>query len=104
MEIRQASSELIQAGKDMDIQTKTVISGTPPFQRTVVLDVGKEYLVSPINERNMQNRGRTCILLEFVAYSYDKPEDILALVKFVDNNRQGRVELEDLVPVKINFS
>ncbi len=81
----------------MDIQTKTVISGMPPNQRRVVLEVGKEYLVSPINERNMQNRGRVCILLEFVPYSYDKPEDILALVKFSDNNRQGRVELEDLI-------
>ena len=83
----------------MDIQTKTVVSGTAPHQRVVVLDVGKVYLVSPINERNMDNRGRTCILLEFVAYSYDKPEDILALVKFSDTNRQGRVELEDLIPV-----
>ncbi|HVN56064.1 MAG TPA: hypothetical protein VMT46_17160 [Anaerolineaceae bacterium] len=83
----------------MDIQSKTVVSGLAPNQRTVILDVGKVYLVSPINERDMQNRGRTCILLEFVPYSYDKPEDILALVKFTDTNRQGRVELEDLVPV-----
>jgi hypothetical protein len=81
----------------MDIQTKTVTSGVAPHQRTVVLDVGKEYLISPINDRNMENRGRKCILLEFVPYSPDKLEDILALVKFCDTNRNGRVELEDLV-------
>jgi hypothetical protein len=84
----------------MEIQTKTVISGMPPHQRTVLLEIGKEYLVSPINDRNMDNRGRKCVLLEFVPYSYDKPEDILALVKFNDTRRNGRVELEDLVPVE----
>ena len=83
----------------MDIQTKTVISGEPPHQRKVVLEIGKEYLVSPINERNMDNRGRKCVLLEFVAYSYDKPDDILAMVQFNDNKRKGRIELEDLVSV-----
>ncbi len=83
----------------MEIQTKTVISGIAPHQRRVVLEVGKEYLVSPINARNMENRGRRCTLLEFVPYSPDKPEDILALVKFADSNRNGRVELEDLIPV-----
>ena len=83
----------------MAIQTRTVISGTAPDQRRVVLEIGKEYLVSPINARNIENRGRRCILLEFVPYSPDKPEDILARVKFMDSNRNGRVELEDLVPI-----
>jgi len=83
----------------MEIQTKTVVSGIAPDQRRVVLEIGKEYLVSPINRYNMENRGRRCILLEFVPYSPDKPEDILARVKFLDTNRNGRIELEDLIPV-----
>ena len=83
----------------MEIQTKTVVSGIAPDQRRVVLEIGKEYLVSPINRHNMENRGRRCILLEFVPYSPDKPEDILARVKFLDTNRNGRIELEDLIPV-----
>ncbi len=84
----------------METQTKTVIAGKSPDQRRVVLDIGKEYIVSPINDRNMENRGRRCILLEFVPYSPDKPEDIIARVEFCDNHRKWRVELEDLVPVE----
>ncbi len=83
----------------MEIQTKTVISGKAPDQRKVILDIGKEYIFSPINERNMENRGRRCILLEFVPYSPDKPEDIVARVEFCDDHRKGRVELEDLISI-----
>ena len=83
----------------METQTKTVISGKTPDQRKVVLEIGKEYIVSPINERSMENRGRRCILLELVPYSPDKPEDIVARVEFCDDHRKGRVELEDLISV-----
>jgi hypothetical protein len=75
----------------------TVTSGAPPRQRTVTLEVGKEYMIKPINPHNRENRGRKCLLLEFVPYSYDKPDDIVAIVKFLDNLRKGRIELEDLV-------
>jgi ribosome biogenesis SPOUT family RNA methylase Rps3 len=83
----------------MEIQTKTVIFGKTPDQRKVVLEIGKEYYIRPINERNAENRGRRCILLDFVPYSPDKPEDIVARVEFCDDYRKGRVELEDLIPI-----
>lgn len=83
----------------MEIQSKTVTSGVGPRQRKVILEIGKEYIVSPINERNMENRGRRCLLLEFVPYSPDKTGDEVARVEFLDNHRRARVELEDLIPI-----
>ena len=82
----------------MDTTKMTVTSGVPPLQRTVTLEIGKEYLVKPINPHNRDNRGRKVIILEFVPYSYDKPDDVVAVVQFLDNRRKGRIELEDLVP------
>lgn len=83
----------------MGIQTRSSTARKVPDQRTVVLEIGKEYILLPINERNLENRGLRCILLELVPYSPDKPDDIVARVEFCDTHRKGRVELEDLLPV-----
>jgi len=64
--------------------------------RKVTLKVGKEYVVQPLNSQKKKHRDRHCMILDFVPVSEDHPRDIVAKVRFLDNNRIGRVELEDL--------
>jgi hypothetical protein len=66
--------------------------------RKVTLIAGNEYVVSPLNPRKMKHRGRRCVLLDFVPVSKLHPKDNVAKVRFVDNNRIGRAELDDLAP------
>lgn len=66
--------------------------------RKVTLIAGHEYVVSPLNPRKMKHRGRRCVLLDFVPVSESRPKDTVAKVRFVDNNRVGRAELDDLAP------
>jgi len=74
-----------------------VISGFGGEQ-SVTLDVGKEYVVQPANPRATKNRNRKCVILDFVPASDARPHDIVAKVRYLDNNRVGRVEPSDLVP------
>ena len=64
--------------------------------RKMTLRVGKEYLVEPLNNRKMKHRDRRCVILDFVPVSESHPRDLVAKVRFRDNNRVGRVELADL--------
>jgi hypothetical protein len=56
--------------------------------RKMTLTIGNEYLVEPLNSR--------CVILDFVPVSESHPRELVAKVRFRDNNRVGRVELEDL--------
>jgi len=62
--------------------------------------VGKEYIIQPLNPLKKKHRNRRCIVLDFVPVSDSHPIDIVAKVRFLDNNRVGRAELDDLVRVK----
>jgi len=63
------------------------------------LRVGKEYIIQPRNPLKKKHRNRRCIVLDFVPVSDSHPRDIVAKVRFLDNNRIGRTELADLVSV-----
>ena len=63
------------------------------------LRVGKEYIIEPLNPLKKKHRNRRCIVLDFVPVSDSHPIDIVAKVRFLDNNRVGRAELADLVGV-----
>jgi len=65
--------------------------------RRVVLKVGEEYVVQPLNGQKKKHRDRPCIILDFVPVSEAHPRDIVAKVRFLDNNRIGRADLGDLV-------
>lgn len=67
-------------------------------QREVTLEVGKEYIVQPMNPRSTRNRDRKCVILGFVPVSKAHPHDTVAKVRYLDNNKIGRAELSDLVP------
>ena len=62
------------------------------------LEVGKEYVVQPMNPQKTKNRGRKCMILDFVPVSEFHPHDTVAKVRYLDNNRVGKAELSDLVP------
>jgi hypothetical protein len=66
--------------------------------RKATLTAGNAYLVSPLNPKKKKHRGRLCVILDFIPVSEFHPNDTVAKVRFVDNNRIGRAELSDLVP------
>lgn len=68
-------------------------------ERKVELVVGRTYRVEPLNSRKLKNRGRECLLLDFVPVSKQDPS-MVAKVRFLDNNRIGKIEYSDLVPIE----
>ena len=66
-------------------------------ERKVVLKVGEEYVVQPLNGQKKKHRDRRCVILDFVPVSDAHPRDVVAKVRFLDNNRIGRTDLGDLV-------
>ncbi len=64
--------------------------------RKVVIEIGKEYVVLPLNKAKKKNVGRHCILLEL----NDSFMPTEATVKWLDTNRKGKQKtLTDLVLV-----
>ena len=67
-------------------------------QRNTEIETGKEYIIQPLNSRKLKNRGRHCLVLDFVPVSKSHPNDIVAKVRYTDNNRIGKAELRNLIP------
>ena len=67
-------------------------------QRDVEIETGKEYIVQPLNPQKLKNRGRHCLVLDFVPVSESQPDYIVAKVRYTDNNRIGKADLSDLIP------
>ena len=63
-----------------------------------VVHVGNEYRIEPHNPAKLRNRNRECRVLGFTHVS-SSHGDVVARVRFLDNNRQGRAELNELVPL-----
>jgi len=66
--------------------------------REVEMVVGRKYQVPPANPSKKKHRDRVCVLLDIIPISESHPMDLVAKVRFMDNNRIGRVDLSDLVP------
>jgi hypothetical protein len=81
-------------------QQMTVITSVGSKQRKTTIKVGKEYVIQPLNILKKKHRDRRCLVLGFVAVSDSHPRDIVARVRFRDNNRIGRAELDDLVSIR----
>lgn len=81
---------------ESDIETMEVASAYGKARRRVILEVGKEYIIQPLNPRSTKNRDRKCILLGFVAVSEYEPDYIKAKIRYLDNNKVGRAEITDL--------
>lgn len=82
-----------------DIETMEVASMHGKLKRHIILEVGKEYIIQPLNPRSTKNRDRRCLLLGFVPVSQYEPDYIKAKIRYLDNNKVGRAELTDLAPV-----
>lgn len=67
--------------------------------RDVEIEIGKQYQVQPLNPRKLKNRRRQCLVLDMVPLSKAHPNYMVAKVRYLDNNRIGKVDLEDLVPM-----
>lgn len=63
----------------------------------VVLKVGQEYVIDQFNSKAPKNIGRRCVFLGVVTTDDGKYQK--AKVKYLDNNRAGRVEFTDLAYV-----
>ena len=63
-------------------------------QREVLLEVGSEYVISPLNPRATRYRGRRCAILGFVPTA--DGQDTVARVRYLDTNRVGRAKLDHL--------
>ena len=68
------------------------------MQREVLLEVGREYIISPLNPRAKRYRGRRCAILGFLPQT--GKEDAVASVRYLDTNRVGRVKLAYLAEVE----
>lgn len=66
--------------------------------RRLVIRAGEVYCITPSNPAKLRNRDRVCRVLGFINVS-PSCGDVVARVRFLDNNRQGRAELHELVPV-----
>lgn len=64
--------------------------------RHVHVVVGRTYLVQPLNPLKKKHRDRICTVTRILMDKEIFPCG--AEVKFADNGRRGRVELDDLVP------
>jgi len=70
----------------------TMVISVPQSKRRISLEIGKEYVIGPSSDHD----GRRATLIEVMPYHPDKPDDLVARVKFSDDHRYGRVELDDL--------
>jgi hypothetical protein len=69
------------------------------LHRRIFMEIGRTYRVVPLNERKTKNRNRECVLVEIVPVSASHPDDKVAKIRFTDNNRIGRADFGDLLPV-----
>ena len=77
----------------------TIQVGFGKSSRKFKVYAGKEYIISPINPRNMKNRGRHVIVLEKILRNPSNENgDYVAKVRY-ENNRVGRVDFSVLLPV-----
>jgi hypothetical protein len=75
-----------------------VSNGKEPWIERVI-HVGLEYRIEPHNPLKRRNRHGECTVLGFMTVSATHG-DVVARVRFLDNNRPGRAEL--IPPPKIN--
>lgn len=67
---------------------RTRPSAREPHDREVLVEVGKRYIVVPINPNKLQNRNRECIFISGHGTS--------AKVEFVDTGKTTKVDFDDL--------
>jgi len=77
-------------------KTMRVVTGGQD-QKDIKIEIGKEYIIQPLNPRKLKNRGRHCLVLDFVPLSETHIDYIVAKVRYTDNNHIGKAELSELI-------
>ncbi len=68
----------------------------------VFVEISREYVIKPRNPLKKKNRARRVCVLGFV--QLDEGKYLKTKVRYQDNNRVGRAELAELVPVEVDES
>jgi hypothetical protein len=84
----------IKITTDKGIIQKAVINrSSKEIEDKIIVTVGKEMIVKPLNKSKLKHRDRRVIINKIVDEGW---KGIRASVKFVDNNRIGKVDIIDL--------
>lgn len=73
---------------------QVIVKNQSVTEKMLTICIGDQLVVQPINKLSTKNRGRKCIIINFI---YDDLRHISkAKVKFLDTNRNGQVLISDL--------
>ncbi|MGB1253360.1 MAG: recombinase family protein [Candidatus Promineifilaceae bacterium] len=68
--------------------------------RTVMVMIGKRYIVQPLDPHKLRHRGREVTVLGFLSTDPDKDKpNMIAKVQFTDDKQTSHIELDELLPV-----
>jgi hypothetical protein len=76
------------------VAPEVITCGFREKERRVTAVIGAEYEIDPLNPQKKKHRGRRCVVLDFVRD--DRGQAYKVVVRFLDNNRRGRVDIDDL--------
>lgn len=62
-------------------------------ERDVIIKVGKEMVVKPLNKQKLKHRDRRVLINKITDDGF---KGVRASVKFLDNNKSGKVNVVDL--------
>lgn len=84
----------IKVTKSNNVIVKALINTTSKdIKRIVIVEVGKEMVVKPLNKQKLKHRDRRVIINKITEDGF---KGTSATVKFLDNNRTGKVDITDL--------
>jgi len=77
-----------------------VMTGAGPNARRVRIVKGHEYIINPLNPKDMKNRGRHVIAVKAELYTprHDNADYVLRAT-YLDNRKSGRVDMSVLESV-----
>jgi hypothetical protein len=75
------------------IQKAVINRNSKEIEDKIIVTVGKEMIVKPLNKNKLKYRDRRVIINKVVDEGW---KGIRASVKFLDNNRAGKVDIIDL--------
>jgi hypothetical protein len=75
------------------IERLIVESRSNEEERNIVVKIGKEMIVKPLNVKKLKHRDRRVIINKITDEGF---KGTRASVKFLDNNRLGKVDIADL--------
>lgn len=66
------------------------------YKSTLIVKIGETYIVKPLNPNKLKHRNRK---IQIVKFNSNERYGLRVNVKFLDNNRAGIVDIDDLEAV-----